>query len=48
MSTRSRGGFFHDGRFARLEDVVARFNAHFELALTAGEQGDLVAFLQSL
>jgi hypothetical protein len=48
MSTRSKGGFFHDGRFARLEDVVAHFNAHFELALTAGEQGDLVAFLRSL
>jgi hypothetical protein len=48
MSTRSKGGFFHDGRFAQLEDVVAHFNAHFELQLTPGEQGDLVAFLRSL
>jgi hypothetical protein len=48
MSTRSKGGFFHDGRFARLEDVVAHFNAHFELELTAGEQADLVEFLRSL
>jgi hypothetical protein len=48
MSTRTRGGFFHDGRFAQLEDVVAHFNAHFELELTAGEQRDLVEFLRSL
>jgi hypothetical protein len=48
MSTRSKGGFFHDGRFAQLEDVVAHFNAHFELGLSAAEQGDLVEFLRSL
>jgi hypothetical protein len=48
MSTRSKGGFFHDGRFARLEDVVAHFNEHFELRLAADEQHDLVEFLRSL
>jgi cytochrome c peroxidase len=46
--TREKGGFFHDGRFATLADVVAHFNTQFSLALTAEEQSDLVQFLKSL
>jgi len=46
--TRERGGFFHDGRFATLADVVGHFNTQFNLALSAAEQADLVQFLKSL
>lgn len=50
-STTSRangGGFFHDGRFATLNDVVAHYNTFFNLGLTPGEQKQLVEFLKSL
>jgi hypothetical protein len=43
-----RGGFFHDGRFATLLDVVNHYNAHFGLGLTAAEKRDLVEYLKSL
>jgi cytochrome c peroxidase len=48
MFTRAKGGYFHDGRFATLGDVVAHFNTQFRLSLTAAEQRDLVEFLKSL
>jgi mono/diheme cytochrome c family protein len=48
MLTRMKGGFFHDGRFATLGDVVAHFDTQFSLALTAEEQSDLVEFLKTL
>jgi len=44
----TRGGFFHDGRFATLLEVVNHYNAHFGLGLTAGEKRDLVEYLKSL
>jgi hypothetical protein len=43
-----KGGFFHDGRFATVADVVAHFNQHFGLALSADEQRDLVEFVKTL
>jgi hypothetical protein len=46
--TRQKGGFFHDGRFATVNDVVAHFNAQFALALTPEEQSDLAEFVKSL
>jgi cytochrome c peroxidase len=46
--TRQKGGFFHDGRFATVNDVVAHFNGQFALALTPEEQGDLAEFVKSL
>ena len=42
------GGFFHDGRFATLLDVVNHYNTCFNLALTEQEKGDLVQYLRSL
>lgn len=48
VQTRMKGGFFHDGRFATLGDVVNHFNGHFELGLTDGEKSDLVEFLKTL
>ncbi|HTJ44717.1 MAG TPA: hypothetical protein VL463_21575 [Kofleriaceae bacterium] len=43
-----KGGFFHDGRFATLADVVAHYDQLFTLGLTANEQHDLVEYLKSL
>ncbi|HUS09165.1 MAG TPA: hypothetical protein VMZ30_01775 [Pyrinomonadaceae bacterium] len=46
--THQRGGFFHDGRFATLLDVLNHYNTCFSLGLTAGERADLVEYLKSL
>jgi hypothetical protein len=41
-------GFYHDGRFATLKDVVAHYNDTQGLGLTATEIQDLVEYLKSL
>ena len=46
--THQKGGFYHDGRFATLRDVVDHYNAVKALGLTGGEVADLVAYLKSL
>ena len=46
--TRGERGYYHDGRFATLDDVVAHYDGFFSLGLTAREQRDLVHFLRSL
>jgi CxxC motif-containing protein (DUF1111 family) len=46
--THQKGGFYHDGRFATLADVVNHYDAAFGLALTEQEKADLVEFLKSL
>jgi len=46
--THTKGGFYHDGRFATLLDVVNHYDTHFTLGLTAGEKSDLVEYLMSL
>jgi mono/diheme cytochrome c family protein len=46
--THAKGGFYHDGRFASLADVVQHYNAHFSLGLTQAEVDDLVNYLKSL
>ena len=46
--THQKGGFFHDGRFATLLDVVNHYNTCFGLGLTAGEKNDLVEYVKSL
>ena len=43
-----KGGFYHDGRFATLDDVVEHYDAHFDLELSSGEKSDLVEYLKSL
>jgi hypothetical protein len=48
LSAHSRRGFFHDGRFPTLEDVVDHYDGHFGLALTAAQKADLVEYLKSL
>jgi hypothetical protein len=43
-----KGGFYHDGRFATLLDVVNHYNTFKKLNLTEPEKTDLVEFLKSL
>jgi cytochrome c peroxidase len=46
--THGKGGFYHDGRFATLLDVVNHYNSQFALGMTAQEKSDLVEYLKSL
>src|SRR4051812_15588049 len=48
LFTRTKGGFYHDGRFATLADVVRHYDAHLKLKLTDAEAADLVEYLKSL
>ena len=48
LFTRAKGGFYHDGRFATLIDVINHYNDHFSLNLTASEKQDLEQYLRSL
>lgn len=43
-----KGGFYHDGRFPELGDVVQHYNDTFGLGLTSDQQRDLVEYLKSL
>lgn len=43
-----KGGFYHDGRFATLNDVVNHYNNHMSLNLSSSEKNDLVEYLKSL
>lgn len=43
-----KGGFYHDGRFATLKDVVDHYNSFQRLGLTDPEISDLVQYLLSL
>src|SRR6185369_3734686 len=46
--THTKGGLYHDGRFATLKDVVEHYKAHLKLDLTDAEVTDLVEYLKSL
>jgi cytochrome c peroxidase len=46
--THQKGGFYHDGRFPNLLEVVHHYDSFFGLGLTPGEKADLVQYLQSL
>ena len=43
-----KGGFYHDGRFATLGQVVDHYDRFFELGLTPREKQDLAQYLKSL
>jgi hypothetical protein len=43
-----KGGFFHDGRFATLLDVVNHYDGHFKLKLTDADKNDLVEYLKGI
>jgi hypothetical protein len=46
--THTTGGFYHDGRFATLLEVVNHYDTLFSLGLTDSEKSDLVEYLKSL
>jgi cytochrome c5 len=46
--THTKGGFYHDGRFPTLLDVVNHYNSCFSLGLNEQEKNDLVQYLKSL
>ncbi len=46
--THTKGGFFHDGRFATLLAVVNHYDDCFNLGLTSSEKNDLVEYLKGL
>jgi hypothetical protein len=46
--THQQGGFYHDGRFPTLRDVVLHYNATFGLRLGETEIAELVEYLKSL
>lgn len=48
LATHAKGGFYHDGRFATLLDVVNHYDAAHSLALTTDQKNDLVEYLKSL
>jgi hypothetical protein len=43
-----KGGFYHDGRFATLADVIEHYNRVKRLGLNAQEKADLAQYLLSL
>ena len=46
--THTKGGFYHDGRFATLDDVVRHYDTSFALGLTDQQVHDLVEYLKAL
>lgn len=48
LFTRTKGGFYHDGRFETLRDVVNHYDHHLSLNLTPSEKQDLEEYLKSL
>jgi cytochrome c peroxidase len=47
LVARSKGGYYHDGRFPTLRSVVEHYDSCLNLELTGGEKGDLVQYLRS-
>lgn len=46
--THGKGGYYHDGRFATLADVINHYNNFLGLGLTTSERADLEQYLKSL
>ena len=46
--THQKGGFFHDGRFATLLDVVNHYDTQFNLNLSDANKRDLVEYLKGI
>jgi len=46
--THQKGGFYHDGRFATLADVVDHYDGHLTLGLSAANKKDLVEYLKGI
>jgi hypothetical protein len=48
LSAHMKRGFYHDGRFATLADVVDHYDAQLALGLSPAQKADLVEYLKSL
>jgi len=48
LFARSKGGFYHDGRFATLADVVEHYDRFLRLQLNQTQKHDLIEYLKSL
>lgn len=46
--THTKGGFYHDGRFETLGDVIRHYDNHFDLGLSESETEELSHYLLSL
>ena len=46
--THMKGGFYHDGRFATLSDVIDHYDGAFGLGLSEDEKSDLAEYLKSI
>jgi hypothetical protein len=46
--THTKGGFYHDGRFATLLDVVDHYDSFFGLGLTEEQKRQLVEYMKSI
>jgi hypothetical protein len=43
-----KGGFYHDGRFATLHEVIDHYDKHLRLSLSDSDKNDLAEYLLSL
>jgi cytochrome c peroxidase len=43
-----KGGFFHDGRFGTLMDVVNHYNENLKLNLSEAQKKDLIEYLKGI
>ena len=48
LFSRTTGGFYHDGRFATLGEVIDHYDNHFGLGLSTSEKTDLTEYLKSI
>jgi hypothetical protein len=48
LFTREKGGFYHDGRFKTLDQVVEHYQKVLQVTLNAQQKRDLVQYLKSL
>ena len=46
--THQKGGFYHDGRFATLLDVVNHYDDHLKLNLSIAQKNDLIEYLKGI
>jgi cytochrome c peroxidase len=46
--SRQSRGFYHDGRFQTLDEVIQHYDQHLKLGLSPQERKDLVEFVKSL
>lgn len=46
--THTKGGFYHDGRFATLRDLINHYDTFFGLLLSEADKADLEEYLKSL